>query len=45
MRGLRRVGTAICLVLLAGMVAGCVVEAPGAPHRSNWCYWHPGECR
>jgi hypothetical protein len=45
MRGLRRIGTAVCLMLLAGIVAGCVVEEPGAPHHGNWCYWHPNACR
>jgi hypothetical protein len=44
MRGLRRLGTAVCLLVLTGLLAGCVVEEPGY-HRGNWCYWHPGACR
>jgi len=44
MRGLRRVGSAVCLLVLAGIAAGCVVqEGPG--YRGNWCYWHPNACR
>jgi hypothetical protein len=46
MRGLRRVGTAVCLIVLAGIVSACVVETgPGPYHRGNWCYWHPEACR
>jgi hypothetical protein len=43
MRNLRRAGTGLCLLVLAGIVAGCVVEEPG--YRGNWCYWHPYQCR
>jgi hypothetical protein len=45
MHGLRPITTAICVALVACLLAGCVVEEPaGRPH-GNWCYWHPGACR
>jgi hypothetical protein len=45
MRGLRRLGTGLCLLVLAGIVAGCVVQEGPGYHRGNWCYWHPNACR
>jgi hypothetical protein len=45
MRALRRVGTGVCLLVLAGIVAGCVVDERPGYRGGNWCYWHPNACR
>ena len=39
---LRRVAQAIGLLLLGGLLAGCIIEEPRG---SGWCYWHVYACR
>jgi hypothetical protein len=38
---LRCIATALGLLLLAGVLSGCIVETG---HGGGWCYWHPYRC-